>query len=221
MNQPQDTWLLELIGGPLSQAMSSPMYCTRGYMFRKRPGTNNRKTNNHGVVVHTDTLDYYGEINDIIEVEYPRVINLKCVLFKCDWYDPIIGVGVRTTKFGVTEIHTGRRLNKYDPFILASQADQVSYIPYPRVTGRRNPWVTVTQINPRGRVVGVRDNEPLQQNGLTVTQPSQHSVEEIPLVNEEDEFPEDVYEGDGNEDSGGEFGSYRDSVSSEYSSDSD
>lgn len=46
---------------------------------------------------------------------------------------------------------------------MASQKDQLSYIPYPRLTQRQDPWVTVTQINPRGRVHRVIENDPLQQ----------------------------------------------------------
>ena len=39
------------------------------------------------------------------------------------------------------------------------------YISYPRVTYRDDPWVTVTQINPRGRVDGTSDDdEPLQNS---------------------------------------------------------
>ncbi|CAD5327221.1 unnamed protein product [Arabidopsis thaliana] len=91
-----------------------------------------RKTVNDVVVVRTDSIDYYGEITDILEVEYPGVINLKCILFKCDWYD--LGTkGVRVTKYGVTEVNSTKRLRKYDPFILASQVEQVCYIPYPEV----------------------------------------------------------------------------------------
>ncbi|KAL0695462.1 hypothetical protein Bca4012_062642 [Brassica carinata] len=54
-------------------------------------------------------------------------------------------------------------LQYYDPFILASQADQACYIKYPRVRNRDDPWVTVTRLNPRGRVQGSSELEdPLQ-----------------------------------------------------------
>ncbi|KAL0715752.1 hypothetical protein Bca4012_065074 [Brassica carinata] len=43
----------------------------------------------------------------------------------------------------------------------------VCYISYPRVTYRDDPWVTVTQINPRGRVDGTSDNEPLQPDSTS------------------------------------------------------
>ncbi|KAF3513077.1 hypothetical protein F2Q69_00003856 [Brassica cretica] len=71
--------------------------------------------------------------------------------------------GVRTDAFGVTSVNSRRKLQYYDPFILASQADQVCYIKYPRVRNRDDPWVTVTRLNPRGRVQGSSELEdPLQ-----------------------------------------------------------
>ncbi|KAL0733768.1 hypothetical protein Bca4012_009978 [Brassica carinata] len=40
---------------------------------------------------------------------------------------------------------------------------QVCYIKYPRVRNRDDPWVTVTRLNPRGRVQGSSELEdPLQ-----------------------------------------------------------
>ncbi|KAF2548872.1 hypothetical protein F2Q70_00022936 [Brassica cretica] len=51
-----------------------------------------------------------------------------------------------------------RKLQYYDHFILASHADQ-----YLRVRNRDDPWVTVTRLNPRGRVQGSFELEdPLQ-----------------------------------------------------------
>uniref|UniRef100_A0A0D3AA39 DUF4216 domain-containing protein n=1 Tax=Brassica oleracea var. oleracea TaxID=109376 RepID=A0A0D3AA39_BRAOL len=74
--------------------------------------------------------------------------------------------GVRTDAFGVTSVHSRRKLQYYDPFILASQADQmlqVCYIKYHRVRNRDDPWVTDTSLNPRGRVQGSSELEdPLQ-----------------------------------------------------------
>ena len=41
------------------------------------------------------------------------------------------------------------------------------YISYPRVSYRDDPWVTVMQINPRGRVDGTSVNEPLQPDSTS------------------------------------------------------
>ncbi|KAL0759376.1 hypothetical protein Bca101_075526 [Brassica carinata] len=63
----------------------------------------------------------------------------------------------------IIAVFSRRKLQYYDPFILASQADQVCYIKYPRVRNRDDPWVTVTRLNPRGRVQGSSELEdPLQ-----------------------------------------------------------
>uniref|UniRef100_A0A0D3CZ68 Uncharacterized protein n=1 Tax=Brassica oleracea var. oleracea TaxID=109376 RepID=A0A0D3CZ68_BRAOL len=46
---------------------------------------------------------------------------------------------------------------------MLTYADQVCYIKYPRVRNRDDPWVTVTSLNPRGRVQGSSELEdPLQ-----------------------------------------------------------
>ncbi|XP_056844412.1 uncharacterized protein LOC130509096 [Raphanus sativus] len=93
------------------------------------------------------------------------MVGLRCTVFYCDWYDNTPDRGVRTDAFGVTSVHSRRKLPYYDPFILASQADQVCYIKYPRVTNRDDPWVTVTALNPRSRVQGSSELEdPLQPN---------------------------------------------------------
>uniref|UniRef100_A0A0D2ZXI5 DUF4216 domain-containing protein n=1 Tax=Brassica oleracea var. oleracea TaxID=109376 RepID=A0A0D2ZXI5_BRAOL len=60
-------------------------------------------------------------------------------------------------------VHSRRKLQYYDPFILFSQVDQVCYIKYPRFRNRDDPWVTVISLNPRGRVQGSSELvDPLQ-----------------------------------------------------------
>uniref|UniRef100_A0A0D3BFE8 DUF4216 domain-containing protein n=1 Tax=Brassica oleracea var. oleracea TaxID=109376 RepID=A0A0D3BFE8_BRAOL len=91
------------------------------------------------------------------------MVGLRCTVFYCDWYDNTPDRGVRTYAFGVTSVHSRRKLQYYDPFILASQGDQVCYIKYSLVRNRDDPWVTVTSLNPRGRVQGSSEREdPLQ-----------------------------------------------------------
>ncbi|KAL0665883.1 hypothetical protein Bca4012_028587 [Brassica carinata] len=55
-------------------------------------------------------------------------------------------------------------------------------ISYPRVTYRDDPWVTVTQINPRGRVDGTSDDdEPLQPESTSNAQ-AVEDLENVQLV---------------------------------------
>lgn len=213
------TWLEELVEGPLSLAMSSSMYYTRGYAFKVFRERENRTTVNSGISTKAGNIIYYGVLKEILEVEFPGVLNLKCIVLMCDWYDPRIGRGVRQDKFGVTEVKTSRNLDKYDPFILASQADQVCYISYPRVTPTEDTWVTVTQINPRGRVRGEIENGPLQQTYVGDIGSVELSHEETSRVQLREETFDDIL--DVSEEEVGEFEEGYDSASSEYSSDSE
>ncbi|XP_056853872.1 uncharacterized protein LOC130509768 [Raphanus sativus] len=115
------------------------------------------------------------------------MVGLRCVVFYCDWYDTTPDRGVKIDAFGVISVHSRRKLQYYDPFILGSQADQVCYISYPRVTYRDDPWVTVTQINPRGRLNGSSDDdEPLQPESTSNAQ----AVEDLADVEFVENFTE-------------------------------
>ena len=60
--------------------------------------------------------DFYGILEEIIEVEFPGVLKLKCVIFKCEWFDPVVDRGVRLNKFGVVAVNGARRYIK--PFFV-------------------------------------------------------------------------------------------------------
>lgn len=70
------------------------MYFTRGYMFHTRAHGLTKKTMNYGVCVRgqnyseaSEEDDFYGTVENIIELEYPGFVNLKITLFYCEWYD--------------------------------------------------------------------------------------------------------------------------------------
>ncbi|XP_048591404.1 uncharacterized protein LOC125576096 [Brassica napus] len=132
-----------------------------------------RKTCNYGVSVKgesytnaSDEANYYGILTDIIQIQYEGSVNLKVTLFKCKWYDPVIGRGTRRRNGGIVDVLSSRKYYKYEPFILASQADQVCYIPYPYVKKPKQSWLNVLKVNPRRIISGeYEDKEPtlLQQ----------------------------------------------------------
>ncbi|KAF2561722.1 hypothetical protein F2Q70_00015973 [Brassica cretica] len=68
----------------------------------------------------------------------------------------------------------------------------VCYISYPRVTYRDDPWITITSINPRGRLHGSCDNEPLQPSSTSNVSPVHYSQENVQLVVDFTEFGDDV-----------------------------
>ncbi|KAG2275923.1 hypothetical protein Bca4012_043938 [Brassica carinata] len=57
----------------------------------------------------------------------PGILKLKCVIFKCEWFDPVVNRGVRFNKFGVVDVNGGRRYNKFEPFILHKQTKLASF----------------------------------------------------------------------------------------------
>ncbi|KAH7843690.1 hypothetical protein Vadar_019636 [Vaccinium darrowii] len=78
---------------------------------------------------------YYGVLQDIVELNY--FDKMRYVLFKCDWADVNTNKGHQIDEYGFVLvnfsrlIHMGERLND-EPFILASQAQQVYYVKDPR-----------------------------------------------------------------------------------------
>ncbi|KAL3533939.1 hypothetical protein ACH5RR_007460 [Cinchona calisaya] len=79
---------------------------------------------NSGVCVESVSNDFYGVIENIIEVEYPGP-TMHVVLFKCLWYDPVRGTNVHR-KYNLVEINHKKRYKSYDAFILAQQAVQLA-----------------------------------------------------------------------------------------------
>ena len=128
---------------------------------------------------------------------------MKCVLFKCDWFDPTVNRGVRYSKFGVVDINGAQRYNKFDPYILASQADQVCFIPYPRIRQSEISWLAAIKVKPRGRVIG--DEQPLlQEDSVNVVEAPEQSTNEILLVDPQnpgyEDLPDDIITDEGDKD---------------------
>ncbi|KAL1214820.1 hypothetical protein V5N11_004376 [Cardamine amara subsp. amara] len=210
------TWVVEMVNGPKYIATSYPKYCTRGYAFRVYEEGRTRTTSDYGISTQTGDLVYYDILREILEVHYAGMLDLRCTVFMCDWYDPIIGRGVLIDQFGVASVHSTRRLLKYDPFILASQADHVCYIWYPRVTRLTDPWITVTAINPKGRIYGVPEHDALQAINGVPMDTVKHSCE-VELVVDFTQFGDDIVHSDSEEEHG-EFSEDSDDIPSEGSS---
>ncbi|XP_020870151.1 uncharacterized protein LOC110225251 [Arabidopsis lyrata subsp. lyrata] len=173
------------------------MYFTRGYLFHTQNHGAGRKTCNYGVSVKgenyadaSDSADFHGNLIDIIELQYEGMVNLRITLFKCNWYDPVIGRGTRRSQSGVVDVLSTRKYNKYEPFVLASQADQVCYIPYPYTKKPKSIWLNVLKVNPRGNISGeyeTNDDPTLLQtendDGVLLT-----TIEDIVLDNRVEDF---------------------------------
>ena len=139
-------------------------YTINGFNFHTESYDEGRSVQNSGValVAESTSFDrgnndntiignkpYYGIIKEILEINYQHKGNV--VLFKCDWVDNRVhNKWVKTDQFGITSVNfqhlfnTGERISD-EPFILASQALQVYYVPDPVDT----EWAAVVQSKPR------------------------------------------------------------------------
>lgn len=145
-------WMLEFVQGPRHNYTSWPMYYTRGFHFHTHRHGQDKRTQNYGVCVRgTKEEDYYGLIEEIIMIEFHGAVGMKVMIFKCRWFDTTEGRGMRKHPSGIVDVAPRRQYEKYDPFILPGQCDQVCFIPYPRVhrTGVED-WWACTKVIPRG-----------------------------------------------------------------------
>ncbi|KAH0695483.1 hypothetical protein KY285_022580 [Solanum tuberosum] len=150
-NPIENEFLHSLARGPLIDATSYSAYFVNGYKFHTECHGSTRSTMNSRVCISDPNFgDYYGRIKEIIQVEYREAPLKQIVLFKCEWFDPTMDVGVkRHNQYKLVDINHRRRYKKYEPFILAMQATQVCYVPYPSKKKDKDDWAAVLKVKPQ------------------------------------------------------------------------
>ncbi|KAK6791383.1 hypothetical protein RDI58_010464 [Solanum bulbocastanum] len=109
----------------------------------------NKKTNNSGVYIQGDvdgtgqTIEYYGVIQEIIEVRYLGWPKKKIVLFWCEWFDPSHRATKVDHQYNIIEVKHTRKYRSYDPFIIAQNAKQVYYASYPLRIDKADRWIVI------------------------------------------------------------------------------
>ncbi|XP_075105600.1 uncharacterized protein LOC142179445 [Nicotiana tabacum] len=142
--------LISLAVGPAPLVHRYSTFVVNGFRFHTKELALRRKTQNSDVLVRGDDSDsnkeYYGVLEDIYELSY--VGNRKVYLFKCHWWDVArLGRGYKIDKYGFTSVNIRCALNTNEPFMLASQSEQVFYLD----DMVDNDWLVVVKINPRDR----------------------------------------------------------------------
>ncbi|CAL1361192.1 unnamed protein product [Linum trigynum] len=178
--------LKRLARPPNSVAKSFKGFIINGFRFHTRELEKTRKTQNCGVMVTATTqsfasardhnpiysdVSYYGIIEDILELDFNA--GNKVVLFRCDWVST--GRGLKCDELGFTLVNFSNRLSDKDPFIMASQAQQVFYVRDPIDTN----WQVVIKTKPRD-LYDMGEEEVTDVDADVVFQSS------------EDVFPEDI-----------------------------
>lgn len=132
-------------------------YDMNGYRFHTQSHQDSRpnaKTINTGVFTRgSDDFDYYGRLQKIYELTFnnnPEVV-LKLVVFKCHWFDPRDGQR-NTPSIGLVEVRPSTTYTGSDLFVVAHQAKQVYYLPYPCPKDDLKGWEVVFQVSPHGKL---------------------------------------------------------------------
>ncbi|KAL6554186.1 hypothetical protein OROMI_019859 [Orobanche minor] len=128
-----------LAKGPVHTGKRYKGFIINGFRFNTRETERNRKTQNSGVEVSAATtsfaskkdkrpisseLTYYGIVKDIIELYYSQ--DKRVVLFECDWVTK--GRRLKQDTDGFTLANFANIKRHDEPFVLASQVQQVFYV---------------------------------------------------------------------------------------------
>lgn len=150
-NPINNTYIRDLSRRPVRMVKSYNVYFVNGYKFHTDKHGENKSTMNSGECISSESFDYYGNLLEILEVEYPGLPIKTTVLFRCAWYDPTPNVGVKIhNQYKLVDINKRQKLKKFEPFVLAMQATQVCYIPYPSMKKNNIDWLAVCKVKPRG-----------------------------------------------------------------------
>lgn len=123
-----------------------------GFLFRTVSAERSLITQNCGVLVKGDegtgNMDWYGVIKKIISLQFAG--GKEVMMFKCDWFDVHAatknkGKGYNKDQYGIIYIDTTRLRYSDDPYVLATQAEQVFYVKH----AKKSNWCSVVRIKPR------------------------------------------------------------------------
>ncbi|XP_023742686.2 uncharacterized protein LOC111890839 [Lactuca sativa] len=175
-NQIKNKYIHDLSRRPIRTVKLYNVYYVNGYKFHTESHGANKSTMNSGVCISSDSCDYYGRLLEILEVEYPGLPIKSTILFNCEWYDPTPDVGVKVhNQYKLVDINKRRKFKKFEPFVLAMQATQVCYIPYPSMKQNMADWLAVFKVKPRGwidvkNVDNKTNNDAFQEDDVEVNE---------------------------------------------------
>ncbi|XP_039115962.1 uncharacterized protein LOC120251500 isoform X3 [Dioscorea cayenensis subsp. rotundata] len=188
VNQVIDPLLQSLAWGPSMKATTWPGYFINGYNFHTVTHSMEKATMNSGICVQGSNVedtctDFYGLLQDVVQLEYYGNRWNRIVLFECTWFDPINGTRVHPI-YNLVDVNRKKMYPKYDPFVLAQQAIQVNYIEYPSMKKDKVDWLAVCKTKARRMVEASwpgKDNTAYQMEEIT-SNPVVSILQEIPSL---------------------------------------
>ncbi|XP_073034855.1 uncharacterized protein [Primulina eburnea] len=154
----------QVAGGPLMKVKTYRGYCINGFNFHTVHDTSFKGTNNSGLQVSGhmssgNVTELYGQIEEIIEIEYPGLPMKQVILFKCRWFDTHPRSGTRVhKKYKIVDVNRKKNLGYYEPFVFPTLASQVVYLTYPTTKRTKSNWMHVSTLRRRAYVTDVEAN---------------------------------------------------------------
>lgn len=153
--------MYSLAMGCNSEVRSYSGCMVNGVQFYTVEHDNRRTTQNSGIMVSSDDkLNYYGVLNEILELKYAK--RRRVIMFKCRWFDTDIKKNRQRVDLGFTSINTSQYWYVDEPFILANQVKQAFYLDDPKFG---NSW-KVVQVVQNQRIWDVPEAEDLGNDQL-------------------------------------------------------
>ena len=151
-----DKGLKHLAFGPKRKVNTYPIHFVNGYKFNTKEYGAQKLTNNTGVFVkgsddpNNHIHDFYGVLTQILQLTYFIRPADEVLLFKCNWFSNVPGSAINVhPNYNLIEIKHTFRYQQYDPFVLAKQALQVCYTPYPSLKRNKVDWSAVFKTKAR------------------------------------------------------------------------
>ncbi|XP_073310221.1 uncharacterized protein [Primulina huaijiensis] len=151
----------QVAAGPFQKVNTYRGYNVNGFNFHTVNDTTYKATNNSGIQVsgqykRGECTEYYGQVQEVIEVEYSGLPLKQAILFKCSWFDINPRSGTRVhSKYKIVDVNCNRSLGSWEPFVFATQASQVVYLRYPTTRRAVSEWMYVSSLRQRAYVSDV------------------------------------------------------------------
>ena len=150
-----DVNIITLARGPARVVNTYPAYMVNGYRFHTKSHSTTRATDCSGVCVLRKTFgneeeDYYGGLDEIIELNYIAPTVKQAFIFNCSWFDTTHRGGTRIhPQMKVVDVNKNRKMLTKDKYIFAHQASQVYFLEYPTARRIDTDWMAVCKFKSR------------------------------------------------------------------------
>ncbi|WKA05473.1 hypothetical protein VitviT2T_023437 [Vitis vinifera] len=140
--------LYSLACGPDNRVHTYMGCIVNGVRFHTKDRDDRRITQNSGICVSGEhdgeEIDFYGVLSNVVVLNY--VLGYKVILFKCTWFDTNQKKKRIKHDYNFTTIQVTSTWYDNDPFILATQAQQVFYLDDYK---NGHNWKVVQKVNHR------------------------------------------------------------------------